>query len=346
MGSAYGTLGDELGQSGTASLADASAAVAAYRQSLALDERVITADPNLLRARRGLSVQRMKIGTVEMTTDPAEALREFQIALQNADTLPKSEQANLSTIRIRAMLLRKQADALERLGEYAEAAPLFAQSLEISKHLAAQDPKDLRAALDVVIALQDQAVNYEDAADPILAADPSDRGSNLRLALKIRTQVATGLERLLKQEPNNDSWKAMLAYTQVHMGSFNYVLHNTKDADELSRTGLATLKQLAGKDQASATTLDQAADAFLTVEPASLRDLRFAVSCAEREVALSHRKMPFRLLTLAQAYRASGQVEKGRITANEGLALLPALPPASVKPNIRKQLEDEIRTRF
>ncbi len=41
---------------------------------------------------------------------------------------------------------------------------------------------------------------------------------------------------------------------------------------------------------------------------------------------MSHGKTPSRLLTLAQAYRASGQMEKSRATAKEGLALLPALP--------------------
>jgi hypothetical protein len=64
-----------------------------------------------------------------------------------------------------------------------------------------------------------------------------------------------------------------------------------------------------------------------------------AVACAERTVALSHRQLPSYLLTLAQAYRASGQIEKARATANEGLALLPALQPGSVKPKIRKLLE-------
>jgi hypothetical protein len=72
-------------------------------------------------------------------------------------------------------------------------------------------------------------------------------------------------------------------------------------------------------------TLDQAANAFLKAQPASLGDPQFAVSCAERAAALSHRKTPSVLLTLARAYRASGQIEKSRVTANEGLALLPAL---------------------
>jgi hypothetical protein len=49
------------------------------------------------------------------------------------------------------------------------------------------------------------------------------------------------------------------------------------------------------------------------------------------------------LLTLAQAYRASGQREKSRATASEALALLPAPQPDSVKPRIRKLLELQLQ---
>jgi hypothetical protein len=99
------------------------------------------------------------------------------------------------------------------------------------------------------------------------------------------------------------------------------------------------MRDSARKDQASPLTLAQTAEDFLKVEPSSLRDPQFAVSCAEQAVALSHRQMPSMLLTLAQAYRAVGQIEKSRATANEGLALLPAIEPGSVKPRIRKLLE-------
>jgi hypothetical protein len=75
------------------------------------------------------------------------------------------------------------------------------------------------------------------------------------------------------------------------------------------------------------------------VQPESLRDPQLAVTWAERGVALSHRKTPSWLLSLAQAYRASSQIEKSRATANEALALLPPLQPGSVKPTIRKLLE-------
>ena len=346
VSSAYGTLGDELGQSGTASLADSGGAVAAYRQSLALDDRALSIDPNFLRARRGLSINLFKIGSVEMETDPAEALKDFQLALQRADALPEAERGSLPGVRLRYMLLRKQANAFERLGAYAQAIPLFRQSLEITQRIAAQDPKDSRALFDVVTVLDDEAKSYEDAADPVLATNAGDRRANLIFAEKTLAQAAAGLERLLKQDPANDVWKAFLASIQVRIGVIGSILHTSGASVELSRKALAALKEVAEKAQASPMVLDQAANAFLTAEPASLRSPQFAISCAEREVAMSHAKTPSKLQTLAEAYRATGQIEKSRTTAKEGLALLPTPQPGSVKPNIRKLLEKETQTRF
>ena len=86
-------------------------------------------------------------------------------------------------------------------------------------------------------------------------------------------------------------------------------------------------------------TLDEAANALMKVQPTSLRDFGFALRCAEREVALSHEKRPIYLLTLAQAYRATGQFQKSRTVANQGLAQLPPFQPGIMKPSIRKLLE-------
>jgi len=339
VSSAYGTFGDELGQSGTASLADSAGAIAAYRHSVALDDRALRVDPSLARPKRGLVINGFKIGSVEMETDPAEALKEFQLALQRVDAMPKAEQATLPVLRLRHMLLRKQGNALERLGEYARAVPLFDQSFVIVARIADQDPKDTRALFDLVTILDDEAKSFEDAADPVQAANQGDRRANLIRAEKTLTQAAAALERLLKQDPANDVWKAFLGSVQVRIGVIGSTLHPLGAPDELSRRALAALKEVAEKKQASPMVLDQAANAFLTALPTSLRNPQFAVACAEREVAMSHATMPSRLLTLAQAYRASGQIEKDRAAAKDGLALLPAPQPGSIKPNIRKQLE-------
>jgi hypothetical protein len=132
---------------------------------------------------------------------------------------------------------------------------------------------------------------------------------------------------------------------QVRIGVIRAILQTPGASDELTRQGLAALKEVADKPQAAPMVLDQAANAFLTAEPALLRNPQMALSWAEREVAISHGMMPSRMLTLAQAYRASGQIEKALAAANEGLALLPPLQPGSVKPTLRKELEAEARIR-
>ena len=340
---AYDTLGDELGQSGTASLGDTPAALAAYRQALVLDERALRLDPNFLRPQRGLSIVQLKIGSTELETDPAQALQDFQLALQRTDTLPHAEQGSFATLRLRTMLLRKEAIALVELSEYQEAFPLFAEAVQGYRRFVTADPQDWRALADLQVVLCDEAAGFENAADPALGAAPGERRRNLENAERILTQADALLARMLQHDPSNDNWKAVQADAQVRIGAIRQILHPSAESQALSRKGLAVLKDLAAKDQASPMILDQAVGAFLRVEPASLRDPQFAVACAERGVARSHRQSVPRLLSLSQAYRAAGQGEKARATANEALALLPALKPGSMKPRLRKLLEIEAR---
>jgi len=242
------------------------------------------------------------------------------------------------------VMLRKEANALVQLGEYSKATDHFAEVARIYQKFEAEDPHDLRALADLQVVLIDEAIGFETAADPALAVSGGDRRRNLAAAEQLLTRAVGIMEKMLKQDPSDENWKSVLADAEVRLGAIQSVLHASGDAGTLAPKGLAALKNMAKKDQASAMILDQAANDFLKVQPASLRDPQFAVSCAERAVALSHRKSPSLLLTLAQAYRETGQIEKGRATAREGLALLPAPQPGSVKPRIRKLLEIQAQT--
>jgi hypothetical protein len=160
------------------------------------------------------------------------------------------------------------------------------------------------------------------------------------------TQVVAIMERAMKHDPSNESWKAVQADAQVRLGAVRAILHTAGDSGTLGKKGIAAMKEIVKKERVSPTILDQAAKAFLRVEPASLRDSQLAVACAERAFALSHGQSPALLLTLSQAYRASGQIEKSRAAAKDGLALLPALQSGSRKPRVRTLLEIEARTGF
>jgi len=227
---AYGTLGDELGQSGTSSLADSDAALVVYRKTIELDNRALSIDPGFLRAHRGLSILQMKIGSVEMETDPAQALKDFQLALQRADTLPKADQSTYATMRMRSMVQRKEADAMSELGEYTQADALFKQVAAVQQRLAATDPDDLRARADLEVVLNDEAIAFEDAADPALASSPNDRARNLAAAADLFAKVVDITGKMLQQDPTNENWKSVLADSQVRLGTAQTELHQAGDS--------------------------------------------------------------------------------------------------------------------
>ncbi len=340
---AYGILGDELGQTGISSLADSAGALKAYRESLSLNERALAIDPNFLGARRGLAINQLKIGNVEMETDPALALRDYQAAMQLVDALPKAEQENLSTLRLRGLLLVDQANAYVQIGEFSQASTLYQEAFQRFQHLSSMDPQDMRSLVDLEIVLNQEAAGFEDAANPALAVAGSNRRRDLAAAEKFLVQALAVIDRAMKLDPASQDGLESQADALVRLGTIRSILHLASGSQAMAKNGIANLKNYSRKDQASSAILDMTANDLLMVEPVSLRDPLFAVDCAERAVALSHRKTPSLLLTLAHAYRANGQIEKSRATAQEALRLLPAPQPGSVKPRIRKLLELQLQ---
>jgi tetratricopeptide (TPR) repeat protein len=283
----------------------------------------------------------LKIGNVEIETDPAQALKDYQLAEERFEALPESKQDSLSTLRIRANVVRKKAMAMRELGEYTQAIPLFDQALAIQKQIAAADPKDNRSVFDLYVDLTQKAYDYEDAADPALEADLQKRRRDLALAISLLKEAQSIAVELLKQNPSNDRWQASLADVQVRLGTAEQDLQIFGDSEKLSATGLGALKDLAAKHPDSVWIVDYELANLLSVKPVTLRDPKMAIACAEREALLTKRRQPGVLLFLAQAYRSDGQAEKARAAANEGLALLPAANLAASAPRTRKLLELE-----
>jgi tetratricopeptide (TPR) repeat protein len=349
--SSYAALADELGAPGTNNMNDPEDALKNYRKAIALDHRALSVDPNFMRCRRGLAIMAMKIGSVEMESDPAEALKEFETALARTDALPKSEQGNLSTVRMRGMFERKEANAMEGVGHYTDAVAIFDRDIEASRKLVEADPLDERSLVDLDVVLDDAAGTYDDAATPVLAAPAADpeaeRRRNLKAARDLYSEEISILDRLLKLNPGNNRWRVYRAYAQVKKGTMSLELHEPEskagDWAALSREGMAFLKAEALKPDASAMVLEDAVNAAAQIEPEELRDPSLAVQCAERGVELSHRQSPTALAELARAYREAGEMDKAHSAAREGLALLPAVRAGEPKSRARKLLENELR---
>ena len=171
---ATSSLGDVLGQD--TGLADAQAALAAYRRCLVLDHRALDLAPTSLAAKRGIANMQMKVGNAELDTDPNQALSDFQLALTEFDALPAATQATVPTQRLRGITIRKVATAYVELGDYSRAIPYMDESIRIHQHLADADPKDIRNAGDLYRAFAMQACLYEFAANPVLKGPAPDAG--------------------------------------------------------------------------------------------------------------------------------------------------------------------------
>jgi tetratricopeptide (TPR) repeat protein len=338
-GSAYASLGDELGQAGTSSLAANHEAQDAYRKAMAVDEKALQIDPGFLRAKRGILISRMKIGSILLETDPASAAREFRSGLERWNLLSAKEQEGLSMQRLHSMLLRKTAIAEAAMGENAPAAEHFAEAMRLVRGMAEKDPNDQRAQFDVVVVLDDGMEAVLDAGDPELGATAVEQQRALQdAASKLRESIRI-LDRILKQDPHHDAWRAMRDYDAIVLSRLHAHTHLGAGAEPQIRAALMELKALAASPQASITVMGYGVNAFLREAPASLRDPAFAMQLAEREVQQSHGRIPSALLDEARACRAMGQLEKSRRFAAQGLALLPEPRPGDSKAILRRRLE-------
>ncbi len=348
MANSYGLLGNELGLNFPESLNDLPGALAAYRSALDLFNQGKRNYPDLTYNywTGGRYAFQLAIIDIETEIDPAKSLIDTKTDLQDVDALPKAQRESVPIQQIRNMLLQNEALVLVQLGEYTEANALSEEIVQSYKSFSAKDPKDLRALSNVHTGLVQAAFNYQTEGDPNLAPSADARRQSLTHAEQTLTEELVVLGKLMKQTGSQEQWLNYLGDTEINLGSIRYILHHGDDSTQLVKEGLATYRDLVKSNQAPSEILDAAAQDFLYAEPASLKDPQLAVSCAERAVTLSHRKMPSRLLTLAQAYRATDQTAKSRATAIEALALLPAWLPGTPKPRLRKLLEIQAQTGF
>jgi tetratricopeptide (TPR) repeat protein/tRNA A-37 threonylcarbamoyl transferase component Bud32 len=344
-GGAQGILGDELGINDSTSLNDPARALIAYGKDLDLIVRATHIDPNIKSVRWDLIVVALKIAQTEAETDPEQTLRDAKLGLVRIAALPGEEQQALKIVRLRQDLLLEEADALVQMGHNSEANAILAAVIQLHKSLVTADPQDTRALLDLETDLNQQAQEYELEADPELGASDGFRQRSLLLAASSYTEEIELLGKALKLNPAESDLRILLADAEVHLASIQSELHAGGDFSDLANRGLVSFRDLitANPSLQSAGVLDAAAEDFMQVKPDTLRNSQRALSYAQRAAGLSHRKKPSILLTLAKAYRATGQREKSRAAAQEGLALLPSYSPGAAKPAIRKQLEAQLR---
>ena len=342
VSSTYASLGDQLGQNGVPSLGDAEGALQMYRKALELSVRALQVDPSFARSQRAVAIDHLKIGSILVETEPERAIEEYHQSLAAWDALPAADKGSATTRRLVASTHRKLAMALTEARMYVPALAAFKQARGPFELLAAADAKDTRAQHDLAVELSGEALTYLDLLDPLLNPHREHEKENAQRAIELLDRSIPIQQRLVALSPDNQGWSVPLAYDKVLAGTLKQRLHGPRVGGNLAASGLEALREGAQAGDASIQTLELASSAMLTVLPIHLRNPELAVQCAERLVRLTHHLKPIFLLSLAQAYRAAGQLEKAQSTAREGLDLLPPLRPLVPRTRLRILLEAEL----
>jgi tetratricopeptide (TPR) repeat protein len=339
--SAYGGLGDQLGQSGVPSLGDPEGAIQAFRKGLELSLRALSVDPGFLRAKRAVAIDHFKIANILVATQPQTAIDEYHQALAAWEALPAKDKVGSEARRGIAVTYRKLGLALTEARDYPQALAAFEQSRGTYEAFAAADPKNARAQYDLSIELSNEADVYLDLLDPELNPNQDHAKDHARAAIELLDRSAGILQRLVAIDPKNEGWVMNLAHARVVSASLKPGRSGGARSSTSVALDLAALVDGASRPEASLPTLDHATSALLTVLPVRLRNPSQAVQFAKQMVTQTRGRKPAFILSLAQAYRSADQAEKARTTAREGLALLPAPKPGAIKPRLRRLLEVE-----
>ena len=338
---AYHVLGDELGEPESPSIGDYPGALAAYQSSYDLYRRALAIDPNFMEARREIALNPLSVACILMLTNPAGAITEIQRSIALWNSVPVSSKSDVNDRRTILYDSIRLAHAFTLNRDYAAATATYEAALKRVEKNAAFDANDSRAQADVAGIRGGEADTYADMLNPLLnPGGQKDRRANALRALQLIEGSIPTIERLVSLDPSNQDWAAYLAYEKTMLGTLKQELGRSDEGAHLASSGIVSLRQFASTYEVSEDALIHITTVMLTVLPVQLRDSRLAVQYAERLAALSHRKDPNCLLLLSQAYRADGQSEKARATAQEGLALLPPSVPGMRAGRCRVLLED------
>jgi serine/threonine protein kinase len=332
---AWGGLGDILGQPGIGSLADTSGAQAAFERVVATDQRILRLDPSNVRARRGIPLVLTKMANLVNETDPPRALDRYRAALASAEALPPQIRNTVQVQHIMHNILNHIGASLQELGRYDEALAQFEEVRAAAAKRVSADSKDSQALSDLLDVFEGEAdcflARQEGAFAPDVRTKEDAAAALDRLAeiIRINRQSATPVEH-----------HAAFGKALVQSGIEKRLLDRPGALAD-SEEGVKLLEPIALDQAAAANQLGHAVDALLMAQPETLRRPALAVKAAERMVELSHRARPSYLLELTLAYRAAGQAERARETAREGLKLLAGSSETPFR--MRRLLEREAR---
>jgi tetratricopeptide (TPR) repeat protein len=259
-------------------------ALQAYRDSLAIRERLAKADPGNAGWQRDLSVSYNKFGDVLVAQgNLKDALQAYRDSLAIRERLAKADPGNAGPQRDLSVSYEKVGDVLVAQGNLKDALQAYRDSLAM--RLARADPGNTGWQRDV-------SVSYNKVGNVLVAQ------GNLKDALQAYRDSLAIAERLAKTDPGNADWQRDLSVSYNKVGDVLVAQGNLKDALQDYRDSLAIREHLAKADPGNAGW--------------------------QRDLAVSYAKLAWTYLKLGETPEALIELRKGREIMVRLVAIAPS----------------------
>jgi tetratricopeptide (TPR) repeat protein len=219
---------------------DLRAALLAYREVLAIAERLAADNPKDYDWQRNLSVSYDRVGDALVAQgNLPEALKSFRDSLAIAGRLAQADPGKAGRQRDLSVSYNKVGDVLVAQGNLPEALKSFRDSLAIAGRLAQAEPGNAGWQRDL-------SVSHNKVGDVLVAQ------GNLREALTSFRDSLALADRLAKADPGNAGWQRDLSVSYERVGDVLVKQGNLPEALKSFRDSLAIRDRLAKAEPGNA----------------------------------------------------------------------------------------------
>jgi eukaryotic-like serine/threonine-protein kinase len=295
---------------------DLTAALASYRKAAGLRQELVTSNPSSS-IRKALAVSYQRIGDTlgnpnfPNLGDVKSALENFRKMQEMFEKLASEAPADSEARHSVAIGFEKMGDVLAGSGDLAGSLKFYRKELAEDQRIVSSDPSNVLFARDLYVPYEKIGMTL------VKTGDLTEAVQNYGEALKI-------CERLAAVDPENVGARNDLINVLTLLATATAKENHMADARRYQLKSLNLQKALADRPGATGSDLNGYAWQLLTCEPADLRDPTIARRYAERAAAVTDRKDPTILDTLALALHLTGD-DRVAVQAEEAaLALTPA----------------------
>ena len=219
---------------------DLAGALASYRASLEIAEKLVAQDPSNTQWQRDLSVGHTRIGDVLLAQgDLAGALTSYRADLGIAEKLAAQDPSNTQWQRDLTVSHTKIGDVHVSQGDSAGALASYRAGQKVREELAAQDPSNAEWQRDL-------SVSHNRIGDVLLAqGDLAGALASYRAGLEIA-------EKLAAQDPSNAEWQRGLTVSHTKIGDLLLAQGDLAGALTSYRAGLEIAEKVAAQDPSNA----------------------------------------------------------------------------------------------